>query len=118
MTNLRPPIQPNSCNGVVPTNSRSGNKCERLEPPPTGLVPPVPTVPTVFRITETHCGDRAENSRLTAHAFELPHRANGKSGGNSGNSGNSQRGRGLRAFPLIQRGVNRWEHKPVLENRP
>jgi hypothetical protein len=118
MTNLRLPIQPNSGSGSVPTNFRSGNKCERLEPLPAGLVPPVPTVPTVFRITETHCGDRAENPRFQSLVFNMLHRAIGKSGGNSGNGGNSQIGRGLRAFPLIQRGVNRWEHKPVLENQP
>lgn len=118
MTNLRPPIQPNSCSSSVPTNSHSGNKCERLEPLLAGLVPPVPTVPTVFRITETHCGDRAEKTRFAPHTFEPLHRAKGKSGGNSGNGGNSQSGRGLRAFPLKQRSVNRWEHTSVLENRP
>lgn len=118
MTNLRIPTQPNSSSASVPTNSHSGNKCERLEPLPAGLVPPVPTVPTVFRITETHCGDRAENTRFAAHAIERLNRANGKSGGNSGNGGNSQRGRDLRAFPLKQRSVNRWEHTSVLENRP
>lgn len=115
MTSLRPPIPPNSCSSSVPTNSHSGNKCERLEPLLAGLVPPVPTVPTVFRITETHCGDRAEKTRFAPHAFELLHWAKGKSGGNGGNS---QSGRGLRAFPLKQRSVNRWEHTSVLENRP
>ena len=118
MNILRAPIEPNPNSDLVPTNFLSGNKCERLEPLLAVLVPPVPTVPTIFRITGTLCGDRAENSRFQSHLLRMSRRAIEKSGGNGGNGGNSQRGWGLRAFPLIQRGVNRWEHKPVLEKRP
>lgn len=104
-----------SFSSLVPTLFRSGNKCERLEPLLAGLVPPVPTVPTIFRITETLSDNRAENPQSESGIFRWLNWATGKSGGNSGNS---QRSRGLRAFPLIQRGVNRWEHTTVLENLP
>lgn len=114
----QPPAHPDS----VPTTNRGGNRCELLEPLSALAVPAVPTVPTVFGITETlywgHISQSQFSPQFLGSLKNQSVKSGGNSGGNSGNGGNSQWRRGLEAFPLIERGVNKWEHTPLSDLKP
>lgn len=110
--------QPLARPDAVPTTNLGGNGCELLEPLPALAAPAVPTVPTVFGITETlYWGDILQ-WQFSPHFSGSLKSQSVKSGGNSGNGGNSQWPLGLEVFPLIERGVNKWEHTPLSDLKP
>lgn len=110
--------QPLARPGAVPTTNLGGNGCELLEPLPALAVPAVPTVPTVFGNTETLYWRHIPQWFFSPPFSNSLNKPLMKSGGNSGNGGNSQWRRGLEAFPLIERGVNKWEHTPLSDLKP